>query len=451
MIVELEIILIIIVIALLGLTSLLAIMSRPYDISPLIVLCSIFFILFPGVLIYFDSELVQFIIFPIAPAKDEIFYALEKLTMYSLFLMIGSMMAAPIVQNAFSRNKAFNTNLAICKDSRIKITTRDCLLILFTLIVTFAFFTLIYSSQDISLFKFFLPARYEMKGSYYFEVWYRVLPLAVAVVFTLKNRKFTLVANSFYLIALIAAISLAQRRDILSVFLTVLALKLLLNNSGFKKNRSLFSLSLSQLRIFKKLFIYSLLFLMLIPALWWFRSLATSIVRDKAISVAPWHHRGFFELLARSPGTGFETFMAVHRMVETDGIKPFYSFFYPLYVWVPRSLWPAKPLNIENFMVEYYGLTGHPSIFLPGDLYLNFGPYYWLFASALIGFALTFISVKALHNKNTIIKLLWIATFANVAALFKNGVCGFIGLFGFMAVLLLVIWIVMRIHNCEEN
>ena len=442
-----ELALLLVPIVLLLMASIITIIRRPYDITQLAVLTSIVFILFPGILFYTKSGFIEIVAFPIIPLEEEIVYALLFLTGYSFFLFLGSSLAVGYIELYSRYPHGENTTIPDGLNDSSPMTKRDRIVIIGALCCFGYLFSVIFASKGLSLTQFFLPARYEMHTSNYVEILYRLLPLSVAIVYTLKERRFTLIANLFFLIALIAAISLAQRRDIIVVLLSILALNLVFSKSLNRQGQGLVIISRDKLKYIRKLSIYLLIFIVLIPVLWYMRSISTAIVRDHSAWTSPWESRGAVELLLRSPGIGFESFIAIRRMIDECGPIPAYSFIYPLYVWIPRALWPQKPIGPQGIVVDYYGLKGFPSIFLPGDLYINFGPYLLWLGAVLVGFVLTYISLKAYYKKNLFSEFLWIATFSNLPTLIKNGIAAFFGLFGLTLVLLLIISYFAKVGN----
>lgn len=161
----------------------------------------------------------------------------------------------------------------------------------------------------------------------------------------------------------------------------------------------------------------------LIPLLWYVRNLSNQILRG-GITVNPFSMHSFFDLIFGSSSTGFDTTLIIDQFDQTRGglfghcILFFFSF------WIPRAVYPEKPLQITQMIKVARGDWGNLSTFMVNDLYFSFKGLSVIFVP-LCGMLISKIYNKISFSKNIEDAVFSIYMFSQMILLFKNGVSVF--------------------------
>jgi hypothetical protein len=284
---------------------------------------------------------------------------------------------------------------------------------------------------------FILPVKVDVKTSGYLETLFLYLPLVLFAKSYWEARRFSSLAAFWLFMAVFAAFSGPQRRDLVTVAMFVIAFVPLMRlhfDEQVGQDIKLFSRELSG-RVIASLSLIGAM--ALVPLLWYSRNYFTAAERGAVVNVTS--TRSFSDLVLGSPATGYPTYLLVQQHVANSGPDPFYTLSFLASLPVPRLLWPGKPSDIDNFFEKKYSLIENPSIFWFGELFFGFGVFAIPLA-ILMGFGL-YTLVRWLANSGSLIQKTFAAIiFMHSLTLFKNGISHFTLNAAIVALLFAVIW-----------
>jgi len=255
------------------------------------------------------------------------------------------------------------------------------------------------------LLVFFSPSRKSLSLSGYERKLLFVAPCLLLYVFRFSQlytlKKFTVVG----LFCLLIVFILGQRRDIAALMLFFI---LLIKSDGlFNVRKSI-----------KFQYRAALFFTTLIPTLWYARSFFTQLGRGDDI-INPLSLRNPIELIFGSSTTGFASYFLQQRHIDLGNIKLFHSLEQMFLVVIPRSIYPDKPSTIPQVIKFSENDIGNISNFFINEAYMNFHGGLFIFI-AFLGVCFNTL-FKYSKDDNGNFSGFYLFCFANIILLFKNG------------------------------
>jgi len=271
-------------------------------------------------------------------------------------------------------------------------------------------------------------------------------PIAIATLFAIKDRRFSLPVIFWASMSLWMAFACMRRRDVHFVLIYCFVLYhvsgMTLKQRRMHAQRRLVS--------FAKYALFGLMLLYLIAFLWYSKHIRKQLVQEGPRIVQYWTPaRGVTEVVFGSGAMGFMTYCMVNEYVHSQGVAWGHCVYSVLGMPIPRAIWSSKPVLPASLLIHELYLEMSPSVFWLNDLYLSFGQFGILIAFG-IGFVGTrrYRSLLAKSGRWSKIELA-LAT-AMVIVFFKNGIAMFIALFGFAYALLGICYVlVVRVDTAS--
>lgn len=267
----------------------------------------------------------------------------------------------------------------------------------------------LYGQSGQTIAEFLLPIKetgIASEQSGYLRSLYLAIPSALVVLSYWRHGSLRLVGWFWVLLALAATFSTHQRRELITTALLILSLSLFLGPLRERVKDAASAIAMNprrQLRRSRLMIVVVLLAgLLLVPLLWYSRVYFTNWGEGNEINA--FEIRSFWDILFGSPSTGFPTFIYVQELVDSFGTDPLYLLAYPLTIFIPRALWDAKPVDLDNILQNQYWLVENPSSFWYGEMYYGLG-YLALPATFVLAYLMYRFCVKCQNVPN-----LWLRT-----------------------------------------
>ncbi|GEM_PF-2595592 len=400
-----------------ALTSILLLYKKQFDISAILSLLYVVFYAFPAwdfVMEWglFNKQLLDYNL--TIPTST---YGLKLIFLTTLIMLVFMIGYNLVRVNWFTNSNYFEYTIL---KSKFKILTSVLIGVwLVTLFIGFMNFKENYNN----ILLFFSPSRKEgIFDSAYIESLYTLIPNLLVVLFVLKDRftkrKLSVFTLFLILLSFLAYFTTGQRRETINflifLFIFMSHIKIKQNLAWYVKSR------LKR----KKIYSIGVTALVMIPIMWWGRSLFTQIQRGSEIT-APWELRGFLELIFASPATGFKTLLLIQDYLSNFSIPWGYSVKFLIFSAIPRSMMSDKPSVVPELIEAKMNLPGNPSFFYVNEMIVNFGCIAILL-SLIFGAIVGFFYKKYYYSNDYLQNVYSFVIFSNLITLFKNGFTPFI-------------------------
>lgn len=350
-------------------------------------------------------------------------------------LMLLSNMAAAFTVGAFVARLTKKTRpVAIAAPRR---TSAAATFLMILVWAVSAVYFLRFSEWDLR--QFLLPIREIERPSGYMIMIFVMMPFAIVAKSFWRHGRIDRFALLWIAIGVMAAFSRNQRRDFVTIALFLVGLTTLVRQLMHAKATPATPAEARPRRKISVTLALTALTMVtaLVPVLWYSRVYFTSGSRGKAVD--PTEIRSFGELLLGSPATGYPTLGLIKNYVWRTGEHIFHIPAYLASSFVPRALWPTKPVDLDTTLQSYYGLLENPSAFWFGELYYSFG---WMsaVASLVFGYLLFRVSESLNCSGSLLARTVGVVLFMQSVTLFKNGPSQFLINISAMALFLLFAW-----------
>lgn len=394
----------------------------------------LFFVFFviPAWDLYFDTHLFdhRIVDYGVAPSRDSIIYYIAIVTIIAALFDLGYQLGTGRLYSFSDNRRLIDIDNSIYYHQATYTIVLAVLAIIWFLVMYYA-----YRSFGRSLILFLLPSRKQDTYSSVISLMQLAIPDIILSLTVIRNwDKKDIIKSALIpiMMVLVTVSSNNQRREIIQgiVFCGLLVLmkyfKVLKDRNGFEN-------FLRKKPWGKYARIGILATVALIPLLWYARSFSNQIVRG-GVTVNPFTLHSFTDLIFGSSTTGFDTTLIIDQYDKAYGGLFFHCIRFFFMFWIPRSIYPNKPMQITQMIKVSRGDWGNLSTFYVNDLFFSFKLLSFIFVP-LCGALVSRIYNKASSSRNIDDAVFSIYIFSQIILLFKNGFSVFLTRIAFFWVL----------------